>query len=188
MPVVTLVSATGGSVRGASTSSFSSVSSSLSSAADQAGYSSVPSGLMDHNQIDGRTSETCRYALEVVPAVERFELGAAPENRNTINQLPDSEIGMPGDVEGQGFQSIRRSFSMSSFPHAPALNRLELEGNTKEAGLGVELATKTWRKQGNTSNDITSLQKETGRFLSSTSERFFSSKHGRARSSVLPLR
>lgn len=185
MPVVTLVSATGGSVRGASTSSFSSVSSSLSSAADQAGSSSVPSALMDHNQIDGRTSE---YTLEVVPAVERLELGAAPENRNMINQFPDSEIGMPGDVEGQGFQSIRRSFSMSSFPHAPALNRLELEGNTKEAGLGVELATKIWRKQGNTSNGITSLQKETGRFLSSTSERFFSSKHGRSRSSVLPLR
>ncbi|KAG6477954.1 RING-H2 finger protein ATL52-like [Zingiber officinale] len=178
VPVVTLVSAAGGSVRGASTSSFSSVSSSLSSAADQAGSSSVPSGLMDHNQIDGRTSETCRYTLEVVPAAERLELGAAPENRNMINQFPDSEIGMPGDVEGQEFQPIRRSFSMSSFPHPTALNRLVLEENMKEAGLGVELATKTWRKQGNTSNGITSLQKETGRFLSSTSERFFSSKHG----------
>ncbi|XP_074586155.1 RING-H2 finger protein ATL52-like [Curcuma longa] len=188
VPVVTLASATGGSVRGASTSSFSSVSSSLSSAADQAGSSSVPSGLMGLNQIDARTSETARYTLEVVPAAEGLELGAAPENRNMINQFPDSEIGMPGDVEGQEFQPIRRSFSMSSFPHAPALNRLELEGNTKEAGLRVELAAQTWRKQGNTSNGITSLQKEAGRFLSSTSERFFSSKHGRARSSVLPLR
>ncbi|XP_074559404.1 uncharacterized protein LOC141815358 [Curcuma longa] len=189
-PVVALVSATSDGVRGASTSSFSSALSSLGSITDQAESSSVPSGLVDHNQRDGRASETGQVTLEVEPVLERSELGAVPEVRNMTNRFPDSEIEMPSDGRGQGFQPIRRSFSMSSFPRAPWPNRLKLEDSAKDGNLRAELVIRTWRKQGNTSNGTTSLQKEAGGFLSSTSDRFFSSKHGRhgrARSLLLLL-
>ncbi|KAG6500414.1 RING-H2 finger protein ATL54-like [Zingiber officinale] len=185
-PVVALVSTTSDGVHGASASSFSS----LGSITDQAESSSVPSGLVDHNQLDGRASETDQVALEVEPMLERSELGAVPGDRNMTNRFPDSEIEMPSDIRGQGFQPIRRSFSMSSFPCAPWPNRLKLEESTKDANLRAALVIRTWRKQGNTSNGTTSLQKESGGFLSSTSDRFFSSKHGRhgrARSLLLPL-
>lgn len=189
-PVLALVSATSGGVHGASTSSFSSALSSLGSITDQAESSSVPSGLVDHNQLDGRASVTGQVTLEVESVLERSELGAVPEDRNMINRFPDSEIEMPSDVIEQGFQPIRRSFSMSSFPRAPPPKRLKLEESTKDANLGAGLVIRTWRKQDNSSNGTTSLQKEAGGFLSSTSDRFFSSKHGRhgrARSLLLPL-
>ena len=119
---------------------------------------------------------------------DSLEFGAG--NRIMIDQIPTFELQVPSDVREQGFQPIRRSFSMDSFTLPHPMHRPDLEGlsdHTKEPTLREVLDVRTWRKEGNTSGGTASLPKEIEISSSSASGKFFLSRHLRARSSVLPL-
>nr|XP_009405146.2 PREDICTED: RING-H2 finger protein ATL52-like [Musa acuminata subsp. malaccensis] len=184
-PVVFPTSVSIDSEPGASTlPSFSSALSSPDSALD-----SVPSALEDSHQNDGQQLDTGQGALEVESEGDSLEFGAG--NRIMIDQIPTFELQVPSDVREQGFQPIRRSFSMDSFTLPHPMHRPDLEeglsDHTKEPALREVLDVRTWRKEGNTSGGTASLQKEIEISSSSASGKFFLSRHLRARSSVLPL-
>ncbi|RWV86243.1 hypothetical protein BHE74_00034704 [Ensete ventricosum] len=164
--------------------SFSSALASPDSALD-----SVPSALEYSHQTDSQQLETGQDALEVESEGDSLEFGAG--NRIMIDQIPTSELQVPSDVREQGFQPIRRSFSMDSFTLPRPMHRPELEeglsNHTKEPTLREVWDVRTWRKEGNTSGGTTSLQKEIEMSSSSASGKFFLSRHVRARSSFLPV-
>ncbi|THU49572.1 hypothetical protein C4D60_Mb06t10950 [Musa balbisiana] len=183
-PVVFPTSVSIDSDPGTSTLSFSSALSSPDSALD-----SVPSALEDSHQNDAQQLDTGQGALEVESEGDSLEFGAG--NRIMIDQIPTSELQVPCDVREQGFQPIRRSFSIDSVTlprpmHRPGLEE-GLSDHTKEPTLREVLDVRTWRKEGNTSGGTASIQKEIEISSSSTSGKFFLSRHVRARSSVLPL-
>ncbi|CAL9118586.1 unnamed protein product [Musa textilis] len=169
------------------TSTLPSYSSALSS--PDSALDSVPSALEDSRQTDGQQLDTGQGALEVESEGDSLEFGAG--SRIMIDQIPTSELQVPSDVREQGFQPIRRSFSMDSFTHPRPMHRPDLEeglsDHTKEPTLREVLDVRTRRKEGNTSGGTAFLRKEIEISSSSASGKFFLARHVRARSSVLPL-
>ncbi|URE44550.1 RING-H2 finger protein [Musa troglodytarum] len=178
-PVVAPTSAPSGADPRTITPTFSSALSSPAFSLDGMDPNSIPSGVLDSNQIDGRQLGSGQGVLEVETEGEDLELGAGVPI--VADHIPNSDLRVPSDIGEQGFEPIRRSFSMGSFAHAPSLHRLELEegltGNTKEAALREEWDGRTSRKQGTACSGTTTLQKETERSSSSASGGFFLLRH-----------
>ncbi|CAL9121865.1 unnamed protein product [Musa acuminata var. zebrina] len=178
-PIVAPTSAPSGADPGTISPTFSSALSSPDFSLDGMDPNSIPSAVLDSNQIDGRQLGSGQGVLQVETEGEDLEIGAGVPI--VTEHIPNSELRVPSNIGEQGFEPIRRSFSMNSFTHAPSLHRSELveglTGNTKEPSLREEWDGRTTRKQGTASSGTTTLQKESERSSSSASGGFFLLRH-----------
>ncbi|CAL9199233.1 unnamed protein product [Musa hybrid cultivar] len=178
-PIVAPTSFPSGADPGTISPTFSSALSSPDFSLDGMDPNSIPSAVLDSNQIDGRQLGSGQGVLQVETEGEDLEIGAGVPI--VTDHIPNSELRVPSNIGEQGFEPIRRSFSMNSFTHAPSLHRSELveglTGNTKEPSLREEWDGRTTRKQGTASSCTTTLQKETERSSSSASGGFFLLRH-----------
>ncbi|CAL9179948.1 unnamed protein product [Musa hybrid cultivar] len=178
-PIVAPTSAPSGADPGTISPTFSSALSSPDFSLDGMDPNSIPLAVLDSNQIDGRQLGSGQGVLQVETEGEDLEIGAGVPI--VTEHIPNSELRVPSNIGEQGFEPIRRSFSMNSFTHAPSLHRSELveglTGNTKEPSLREEWDGRTTRKQGTASSGTSTLQKETERSSSSASGGFFLLRH-----------